>query len=527
MNAKRHFSVLCTVTAMLIAAHCAAQAPAAGQPSAQSPAQAASAPKEYKPTGKVNTTAVTDKPVTLTATFSSDSVKQQYSLDNKTWSTYSNGVKLTEKGTVYFREIDAAGNVSPVVSLSYKVSSIDTTNPLVVTTALDVVDANDGVISLREAVANAKTRGVGAVITFANDFTIQLRSTLLVSQNIVIDGGDNAITVIGSKSAPMFKITGNGMTLKNMTVTTDYSGKEAGIADITTGKHVKLYRVSDGGSAKLLWQVSGNSDIVAYDSSSLHRAIIVPDTSVWGTGQIQLFSGSVLDNASVTGQQARDGGDVLVSGGTIKNVTAKGKGDIYVYSGSCKGIHAENNAMVRQYAESTVNGMAIDFGGIYVYDGGAILTGTISISGTVKAHKSGSVVADMANLVFDLTSRTGDSRFSFEHPHPDTASVSDCPIQIDDMNAFLGAGSYTVSILADQAYGTYLLAGNAANFDSVMSLKIGNNTYKNNLSVGRSITIGEKLYSLKLDADNNLAFSIAIARRNNLRRPALPSRNGR
>ena len=51
MTAKSRFSVLCTVFSMLIAAHCAAQSPAAGQPPAQTPAQTASAPKEYKPTG--------------------------------------------------------------------------------------------------------------------------------------------------------------------------------------------------------------------------------------------------------------------------------------------------------------------------------------------------------------------------------------------------------------------------------------------------------------------------------------------
>ena len=55
MNAKNRFSVLCSVSAMLIALNCAAQTPASApaQPAAQAqpPAQAASALKEYKPTG--------------------------------------------------------------------------------------------------------------------------------------------------------------------------------------------------------------------------------------------------------------------------------------------------------------------------------------------------------------------------------------------------------------------------------------------------------------------------------------------
>ena len=386
----------------------------------------------------------------------------------------------------------------------------DLLDPLVVTTALDVVDANDGQISLREAIAYANNWSAGSVITFADDFTIELGDTLTVSQDIVIDGGDKAITIIGSDSARMFDVTGNGMTLKNMTLSTDYTGAGAGIADVTTGKIIKLYTVADGGNAGLLWSVSGNTEIWAYDSSLVHRAIVVTDTSVWGTGQIQMFSGSILDNASVTGQQLRDGGDIKVfGGGELRNVTAKDLGDIYVYGGVGEGLHAESNAMVRQYADTTVNGMVIDFGGIYVYDSGAILTGTISIAGTAKAYTSGSVAADTADLVFDLTARTGDSSFTFTHAHPDTASVWDCQLLIDDMNAFLGAGSYTINVNADQAYGTYLLAGNAANFNAATSLKIGDVTYENMLPVGGAIAISGRVYALSLDDSNNLTLSIA------------------
>ena len=79
------------------------------------------APK--KPTVSVSTTAMTNGSVTLTATFSSDRSKKQYSLDNSTWKSYkSAGVTLKSNGTVYFRGIDAAGNISKVAS--QKVSNI-------------------------------------------------------------------------------------------------------------------------------------------------------------------------------------------------------------------------------------------------------------------------------------------------------------------------------------------------------------------------------------------------------------------
>ena len=52
----------------------------------------------------------------VTATFSEDSVRREYSLDGKTWLDYAGGVALSSNGTVYFRGIDAAGNISDVSS---------------------------------------------------------------------------------------------------------------------------------------------------------------------------------------------------------------------------------------------------------------------------------------------------------------------------------------------------------------------------------------------------------------------------
>ena len=67
-----------------------------------------------KPTAVANITAATNQNVTVTATFSEDSATKQYSLDNTNWSAYTAGIVLSANGTVYFRGIDAAGNISQV-----------------------------------------------------------------------------------------------------------------------------------------------------------------------------------------------------------------------------------------------------------------------------------------------------------------------------------------------------------------------------------------------------------------------------
>ena len=81
-----------------------------------------------KPTASANTTAPTNQNVTVTATFSSDSAQKQYSLDGNTWNAYTTGVVVNSNGTVYFRGIDAAGNISDVTS--YAVTNIDKTPPV-------------------------------------------------------------------------------------------------------------------------------------------------------------------------------------------------------------------------------------------------------------------------------------------------------------------------------------------------------------------------------------------------------------
>jgi hypothetical protein len=80
-----------------------------------------------KPSAKADVTTKTTGSVTVTATFSTDSAQKQYSTDQKTWQAYSTGVVFKENGTVYFRGIDAAGNVSDVTS--YTVSNITGSAP--------------------------------------------------------------------------------------------------------------------------------------------------------------------------------------------------------------------------------------------------------------------------------------------------------------------------------------------------------------------------------------------------------------
>ena len=75
-------------------------------------------------------TGKTNKNVTLTAVFDSDSVRNEYSVDGGEWLTYTTGVVMTKNGTVSFRSTDSVGQISEITE--YQVKNIDKSAPGVV-----------------------------------------------------------------------------------------------------------------------------------------------------------------------------------------------------------------------------------------------------------------------------------------------------------------------------------------------------------------------------------------------------------
>jgi autotransporter passenger strand-loop-strand repeat protein len=68
--------------------------------------------KPAAPTATADITTPTNGIVTVTATFSGDSEKKEYSFDGTNWAGYPGKVTVNTNGKVYFRGIDAAGNAS-------------------------------------------------------------------------------------------------------------------------------------------------------------------------------------------------------------------------------------------------------------------------------------------------------------------------------------------------------------------------------------------------------------------------------
>jgi len=144
--------------------------------------------------------------VMVTATFSDDSEQKQYSLDDQNWNHYDSGVLMGANGTVYFRGIDAAGNISEVTS--YTVDNIEIPeNVYIVTNADDgkldlaysgkyTLTGEFGDITGTVTVLNGgKKAGTGTikngVLTFNKGNPILLDSSLATEVEVTIKKGTN------------------------------------------------------------------------------------------------------------------------------------------------------------------------------------------------------------------------------------------------------------------------------------------------------------------------------------------------
>ncbi len=432
-------------------------------------------------------------------------------------------VKTPGKYTVtitkdYYQSISRVIDVKNDMTLSLPLKP---GGPLVVTTDKDVINANDGVNSLREAFSYVRSLDEwNKRIIFSGDFEIKLSSPLTVAKNITIDGEDHNITIIAPDRGQVFhQQNGNSLHLKNVSVVTNYPGEflltvPGGILDFDFGE-VELTAVKDGGKAKYLWEIPKNK-LQVNAGTHLHRV----QTAMGTNSNVQIQSGAVIedlnttDNGKETVPKWRDVTQFLVYG-LLKNASLR-ESRVFVYKdGTCENLSVRNG-LIEHCDGGTINGLNIEAGTLYGYEPNAVLTGTVTVGGMVLEPVGRSddhpVVGNKTDLVFDLTDRTEKTSFDVIPSLIDGTrydySVSHCDYLIQNMKAFSGARSYTVRVKQDQSPGTYKLAGNAARFTAKVSLSVDDAVYSRVLSVGKSFTAGNTSYELSLARGNMLALTI-------------------
>ncbi|MAS41540.1 MAG: hypothetical protein CML43_00030, partial [Rhodobacteraceae bacterium] len=275
-----------------------------------------------------------------------------------------------------------------------------------VNTLLDVVDADDGLLSLREAIALVEATGVaGGRITFAMGGTIALDGTQLeIAGDVIIEGdrdgdGTGDVTLDAGGLSRVMRVTGGADATINGVNFTD--------GDAFSGGGLLI----DGESTLMLSRAIISDNIASSDGggialgagSTLRGRDLVLKGNTAGSegGGINVTGDATLVNAEIADNSAIFGGGIEMEDPAASLVLVNGVVHGNHAHGSGGGIDAFRGAVVVQSSTVTGNDAANLGGGLYVGDGA-----TMTATNSIFAGNDAGVGVD-AFLVEDLASGGG------------------------------------------------------------------------------------------------------------------------
>ncbi len=257
------------------------------------------------------------------------------------------------------------------------------------------------------------------------------------------------------------------------------------------------FAVSSGGNATNLGLYQGGILQVTADGT-------LPQMTVTGVHHASGHSSFALSSNTASGFVIYDSGYLTVLNRVTALQTTVANGGLLTVGsmGTASGttVLAGGSCIVSSQG-SAVN-LTIEKGAIATVHGGASLAGTLQIGGQIDIITSRSISCTNGiklNLLADQRSEN-DASVSF----------------IDDISRLFGPVSITVRTKIDQSMGCYVLAGNAENFNSNITLTVvddaGNESGIGTLSLttGNTISHHNCDYSLSLNANKDLCLLISL-----------------
>ncbi|TNE67574.1 MAG: hypothetical protein EP335_01335 [Alphaproteobacteria bacterium] len=290
--------------------------------------------------------------------------------------TYRNDSETVTGGTrtVTITNLRDNGNVNSDASLSLSSDvSVEQREDIIVTTADDVVDANDGVLSLREAVALANNTDGADTILFDNSLagqTITLTvGQLTLNESVTIDGdvdGDDKadITISGDDTYRIFGVNTDGtVTLNSLTVEGGYHSASAGAIYSALGATINI-----------------NDSTFEANYATHFGGVLAMSTGVLNITN-SLFSGNSADDSG--GAIYTNGVEVNITSSTFTRNQSDGNGGA-AYLVGVSDVSLDHVTIIGNAAEGTGN----DIYG----DNGTTLTIDNSIVGSIGTSGAGATV---------------------------------------------------------------------------------------------------------------------------------------
>ena len=202
--------------------------------------------------------------VHVDANFSDDTVTREYSFNGKDWFAYTGPVVLENNGLVYFRGIDAAGNVSKTAA--YEVANIDKIPPTLEITG-NVTEWTDQDITLIATVSDGMVEYFnGSDWTAGNRLVVSENGTYLfrvtdavgnvTEQSVIVDKIDKIIVPQNLQSSADGVSWSGTRYADSYQVKLNFKGNGGTVAFETTGTQVDFYSSAEN---TFSWQVAADN----------------------------------------------------------------------------------------------------------------------------------------------------------------------------------------------------------------------------------------------------------------------------
>ena len=231
-------------------------------------------------------------------------------------------------------------------------------------------------------------------------------------------------------------------------------------------------------------QVTSGNSLLIYSGGTANS------TTVNDGGRIFVSSGGTANETTVN-----SGGMMFVrSGGTASVTTVNSDGWMIVSSGGTASVTTVNSGgSIFVSSGGTANDITVSSGGkIKINGSDTVLTGTLNLGGNLQTSDN-SVDASGLSVVFDITERDG----------------TEINAMVDSLANLTGASPTAITVSAEQTYGDYMLADDAAAFADTITVKCGDNVF-GSVSLDNSLHLEDEgvEFSLNLNSAGTLLFSV-------------------
>ncbi len=348
---------------------------------------------------------------------------------------------------------------------------------------------------------------------------------VMANSTTVMDGGVMHVSSGGYARAPIVSQGGKVHIWDNGLID---RAQIFGMVEVNTNAGVNKVSVFDGG------RLSVSSDGYAYEAAvssgggiEVSSEGVVYYVTVNDGGLLKVYSGGkatnvvenggyveVVDGAAVSFASntisgleiASEQNATVHSGTTAKGATVNVGGGLEVYSGGKAEDVVENGGYVEvfegasvSFASNTISGLEIASDQYAtVHSGTTANCATVGPEGKLEVFSGGMLTGQMTFLEGAIVSADENAvlDFAISELGPEAGA------RINDLSAVQGTPVYTLTVSDTQETGVYALANDAAGFNSTISVQNASGGALGSMTVGDTIRIGDKDFTLNLDGSS-------------------------